>query len=679
MALNDNKLIMDLDKFKDEDFAYFGFKASMKARWKELKHSFHLLRKSPLFLIGFFIIVTLVVLAVLAPYIAPYKCYGTDRCEIAKNSVGTHSVLKNLPPMTRDTRITKIDWSVQGNADISAQFPQLAKNPNGVWVSDVVVNNKTLDKVLVGTGDGQLLLYSFNVTGDLTTYSGEPNFYLESNTTFPLPALPANLTTVIPSAADLNNDSNFDLVVGGNTGEIYVSLNLGNNTVPNFTPFKPIVNFVNKVPLQFNSAITSPTIFDWDISGQPDIIFTTSNNPTINASIHWLTQYTKSDAQDLPIDGKPYMADFGNNSVYFQLKNTGYTNYHYTYLKAGSHQFKPFQLNLFNDTGVLHGIVRSHFSQMDPTSPGSWDMVLTFGTGESFVILLQNTPSSAQLSQFSTASQSDLFNFPPLPDTPGNDFLFHDYSGDTYSDLLTFFSNGTVLYQKQFVHIDGRMHWLGTDDFGGDIFSKIIYAFQYDLVLAMSIVGFTVLIGVIIGSISGYFGGIVDNLFMRITDIFFAFPDLILAMAITAVLGKSMLNIAIALILVGWAGTARLIRGQVLSEKTRLYVEAAKASGIGNFRIIYRHVLPNSIYPIIVTATLGMGGVILAASGLAFLGFGPGAGSAELGRMITDGRSYINTAPWIVFFPGLAIMLIVLSFNLVGDAIRDILDPRLRR
>ena len=163
MTFDDKNLIMNINQFKDEDFSYFGIRASLKARWKELKHSIHLLKKSPLFLIGFFIIVTLVVLALLAPYIAPYRCYGSDRCEIAKDEIVTHSVLKNLPPMTRDTRITAIDWAKEGNADISSQFPQLANNPQGVFVSDVIVNNVTQNKVLVGTGNGQLLLYSIRM------------------------------------------------------------------------------------------------------------------------------------------------------------------------------------------------------------------------------------------------------------------------------------------------------------------------------------------------------------------------------------------------------------------------------------------------------------------------------------------------------------------------------------
>jgi peptide/nickel transport system permease protein len=206
-----------------------------------------------------------------------------------------------------------------------------------------------------------------------------------------------------------------------------------------------------------------------------------------------------------------------------------------------------------------------------------------------------------------------------------------------------------------------------------------MYALQLDLIFAVVIVLCTDGLGIIIGSISGYYGGWVDNLIMRLTDIFFAFPGIILAMAVAAALGQTMENLAIALIIVGWSGSARLIRGVVIAEKTKLYVEAAKATGLGNFRIIFRHVLPNSIYPIIVSATLSLGGVILGLAALSFLGFGPEAGSDELGRMVADSQVYLQSHPWLVFFPGLTIMAIVLGFNLLGDSLRDIMDPRLRR
>jgi len=150
-------------------------------------------------------------------------------------------------------------------------------------------------------------------------------------------------------------------------------------------------------------------------------------------------------------------------------------------------------------------------------------------------------------------------------------------------------------------------------------------------------------------------------------------------MTIAAALGRNLTNLTIALIIVWWPAYARLIRGQVLSEREKLYVEAARAVGAPTRRIIFRHVLPNSIYPLLVNATLDLGGVILTAAGLSFIGFGAGAGIAEWGRMIADGRNYLFQSPWLATFPGLAILLSALAMNLVGDGLRDVLDPRLRR
>jgi peptide/nickel transport system permease protein len=150
-------------------------------------------------------------------------------------------------------------------------------------------------------------------------------------------------------------------------------------------------------------------------------------------------------------------------------------------------------------------------------------------------------------------------------------------------------------------------------------------------------------------------------------------------MTIAAALGRNLTNLTIALIIVWWPGYARLVRGQVLSEREKLYVEAARAAGASRSRVIFRHVLPNSIYPLLVNATLDLGGVILTAAGLSFIGFGAGAGIAEWGRMIADGRNYMFQSPWMATFPGLAILLSSLSLNLVGDGLRDVLDPRLRR
>jgi len=222
-------------------------------------------------------------------------------------------------------------------------------------------------------------------------------------------------------------------------------------------------------------------------------------------------------------------------------------------------------------------------------------------------------------------------------------------------------------------------HFFGTDESGGDVFSRIIWASRIDLTIAVTVVGMAVVIGSAVGSISGYLGGKTDEIMMRITDIFLAFPGLILAMTIAAALGRNLTNLTIALIFVWWPAYARLVRGQVLSEREKLYVEAARAVGAKTTRVIFRHILPNSIYPLLINATLDLGGVILTAAGLSFIGFGAGAGIAEWGRMIADGRNYIFQSPWMATFPGLAILFSSLSLNLVGDGLRDVLDPRLRR
>ncbi len=222
-------------------------------------------------------------------------------------------------------------------------------------------------------------------------------------------------------------------------------------------------------------------------------------------------------------------------------------------------------------------------------------------------------------------------------------------------------------------------HIFGTDESGGDIFSRIVWASQLDLAIAVTVVVTAMAVGSVIGAVSGFLGGKIDEVMMRITDIFLAFPALILAMTIAAALGRNLTNLTIALIIVWWPAYARLIRGQVLSEREKLYVEAARAVGAPTRRIIFRHVLPNSIYPLLVNATLDLGGVILTAAGLSFIGFGAGAGIAEWGRMIADGRNYLFQSPWMATFPGLAILLSALAMNLVGDGLRDVLDPRLRR
>ena len=188
----------------------------------------------------------------------------------------------------------------------------------------------------------------------------------------------------------------------------------------------------------------------------------------------------------------------------------------------------------------------------------------------------------------------------------------------------------------------------------------------------------SVTIGTSLGLIAGFFGGLVDEIIMRITDIFLAFPAMLLAIAIMAVLGGSLMNVIIALSLVGWKTYARLARGQVLVEKEKDYVMALHAVGFGSFRIIFRHVLPNILIPIIVAATLGMASVIVQEAGLTYLGLGVQPPTPSWGGMLSEGHQYIIQAYHLTTFPGLAIMLTVLGFNFMGDGLRDALDPRLR-
>ncbi len=224
------------------------------------------------------------------------------------------------------------------------------------------------------------------------------------------------------------------------------------------------------------------------------------------------------------------------------------------------------------------------------------------------------------------------------------------------------------------------IHIWGTDDSGGDVFSRIFWAAQVDLRISVTVVAVAVTVGTLIGAISGFYGGKIDELVMRITDVFFAFPGLVLAMAIVMALGeRSLDNIAIALMVTWWPGYARLVRGQVLAEREKLYVEAARSIGASDMRILLVHIIPNTIQPIIVSATMDTGGVLLTAAGLSCIGFGPPAGVDEWGLMISIGQFYYSIAPWAVFFPGFAILMTSLAFNLVGDGIRDIMDPKLRR
>jgi peptide/nickel transport system permease protein len=227
-------------------------------------------------------------------------------------------------------------------------------------------------------------------------------------------------------------------------------------------------------------------------------------------------------------------------------------------------------------------------------------------------------------------------------------------------------------------------HIFGTLPGQYDIYYGIIWGSRTAFRIGVYVVAAALFIGLIIGIISGYYGGIMDELLMRFTDIILAFPGLILAMALVTALGKSLDNVLLALVLVGWPGYARVIRGEVLRVKQEEYVEAARAAGCSDLRIIFKHIIPNAIYPILIMASLDIGSIVLTAAGLSFLGLGSGEGFADWGQMIGTARAYIGATTinkyWFIYtIPGIFIFLFVLGWNLLGDAFRDVLDPTLRR
>ena len=221
-------------------------------------------------------------------------------------------------------------------------------------------------------------------------------------------------------------------------------------------------------------------------------------------------------------------------------------------------------------------------------------------------------------------------------------------------------------------------HWLGTDKLGRDILSRIIYGGRISLLVGITTVALSLAIGIVIGSLSGYFGGWIDQMLMRLVDILMAFPGILLAIAFTAVLGPGLDHVILALCLIGWTSYARLVRGEILSLRERDFIQAARSLGCRPKRIILRHLLPNLLPPLLIQSTFGLAAAIVAEGSLSFLGLGVEPPTPSWGAMLNDGRQFLLVAPHLTTYPGLALMITVLALNLVGDALQERLQTRRR-
>jgi peptide/nickel transport system permease protein len=249
-----------------------------------------------------------------------------------------------------------------------------------------------------------------------------------------------------------------------------------------------------------------------------------------------------------------------------------------------------------------------------------------------------------------------------------------------FADVIADYDT-VVIKQNVAIRLQGpsAAHWFGTDEFGRDIFARIVHGARISLMVGLVAVSIALALGGTLGAIAGYFGGAVDNIIMRIMDIFLSIPILLLAIMIVSALGSSMLNLMIAIGISSMPTFARVTRASVLSVKDQDYIEAARAIGATNRKIILRHILPNCLAPIIVQATLRVATAILSTASLSFIGLGIQPPAPEWGAMLSSGRSYIRDAPHIVVIPGLVIMITILALNLLGDGLRDALDPKMKR
>ncbi len=252
--------------------------------------------------------------------------------------------------------------------------------------------------------------------------------------------------------------------------------------------------------------------------------------------------------------------------------------------------------------------------------------------------------------------------------------------------LLAIFADQIANYDQVVIKQNLRMrlkppsaqHWLGTDEFGRDIFARLVHGARVSLKVGILAVGIAIAIGGFLGAVAGYYGGKLDNIIMRIMDIFLAVPSILLAIAIVSALGPNLLNLMIAVSISSVPRYARIVRASVLSIRDQEFIEAARAIGANDARIICRHIIPNSLAPVIVQGTLGVAGAILSTAGLSFIGLGIQPPAPEWGSMLSGGRQYLRYAWWVTTFPGVSIMITILSLNLLGDGLRDALDPRIK-
>lgn len=277
----------------------------------------------------------------------------------------------------------------------------------------------------------------------------------------------------------------------------------------------------------------------------------------------------------------------------------------------------------------------------------------------------------------------------------GKTYLFPNIIA--YKDLVSFNFDGwepgpgdrairpLIPYAPERSHLFSRLqapsaeHWLGTDDRGRDVLSRLIWGTRISMTVGFVAMGIATFIGIVAGSLAGYYGGKVDAVVLRIIEVVLCFPTLILILSLIAFLNPSIYNIMIALGLTGWTGVARLVRGEFLKLRGGEFAMAARATGLRDGRIMFRHLLPNALAPVLVTATFGVAGAILTESALSFLGFGVPPPTASWGEILKQSKDYVDFAYWLVIFPGLAIFVTVTAFNLVGEALRDAMDPRLRQ